>query len=199
MAKTGGIAIVGGVPGVGKTTVINHCLKIAKEETFEIRHIIFGTVMMDIAKEQYDVHTRDDLRKLLPEDQVTLQKKAAETIAHLSRDKITIVDTHYTVKTGLGSFLQGIPKWVSERLKPNLLVLIETEVSDIIKRRKADFDRNRDKDSVEILKDQQAINKAVAIAICQQTGALLSIIENKQNKAVDAGQILFNHLRAINK
>jgi adenylate kinase len=197
METQGKIAIVGGVPGVGKTTVINHVLDFAKEEGFEVSILVYGTVMMEIAKSDYNIQSRDDLRKQTPAIQKEIQKRAGMRIAERARGKVVIVDTHYTIKIGSGSFLQGIPQWVSDVLQPSLLVLIETHPDEIIQRRNVDDSRDRDEDSASVLFEHQLINKTVASTICQKTGALLAVIKNKQGIASEAGKELFNYLKSL--
>ncbi|NHJ40116.1 MAG: adenylate kinase [Asgard group archaeon] len=197
MDNQGKIAIVGGVPGVGKTTVVNHALYFAKEENFDVVILVFGSVMMEIAKTDYNVQNRDELRNLSPAIQKEIQKRAAIRIAERSQGKIAIVDTHYTIKTGSGSFLQGVPQWVSDELNPSLLVIIETDPDEIIQRRSVDESRVRDYDTTSILFEHQLINKAVASTICQKTGALLAVIRNKQGLATEAGKELLFHLKSM--
>lgn len=197
MENQGKIVIVGGVPGVGKTTVINHALYFAKAEGLEVVILVYGSVMMEIAKRDYNVQDRDELRNLSPEIQKEIQKRAAMRIAERARGKIAIVDTHYTIKTSAGSFLQGIPQWVSDELNPSLLVIIETDPDEIIQRRSVDESRHRDLDTTSVLFEHQLINKTVASSICQKTGALLAVIKNKQGVATDAGKELLFHMKSL--
>lgn len=191
------IAIVGGVPGVGKTTVINIALDIAEKEGLEINTLIYGTEMIEIAKKNYQITSRDELRKLPPADQREIQRLAAKEIARKASGVITLVDTHYSIKTGSGTFLQGIPSWVSDELNPKLLVLVETIPEDISKRRGIDQSRVRDEEDINELKVHQEINRTIASTICQKSGALLAIIQNKQGESKKAGQALFNYLKVL--
>jgi adenylate kinase len=197
MEKEGSIAIIGGVPGVGKTTVINEALALAEKEDFEITTIVYGTVMMEIAKEDFNVVHRDQLRNLPAETQKEIQRRAAFRIGERARGKVVLVDTHYTIKTGEGTFLQGIPQWVSDSLNPKLLVIIETFPDEIINRREKDSTRKRDVDTADVLFEHQLINKTVASTICQKTGALLSVIKNGHGKASEAGKVLLLDLMAL--
>lgn len=197
MGNEGKIVIVGGVPGVGKTTVINKALEHAKAEGMKISTIVFGTVMMEIATELFNIRDRDNLRKLPEKKQKLIQKEAGLRIAERSWAKTSIVDTHYTIKTITGVYLQGIPSWVSNALKPKLLVLIETNPEDISIRRSYDDSRSRDNENIDLLKEHQEINRTSAITICQKTGALLVIIKNKQGYTDEAGEALFKYLKAM--
>ncbi len=197
MVSESKIVIVGGVPGVGKTTVINLVLELAKAEKMKILTIVFGSVMMEIASELFNIQDRDKLRKLPSTKQKIIQKEAAIRITERSWHKMTIVDTHYTIKTRTGKYLQGIPSWVSNALKPKLLVIIETNPEDISKRRDVDDSRLRDEENIDLLKEHQEVNRTSAITICQKTGALLAIIKNKQGQADEAGASLFRYLKSI--
>ena len=191
------IVIVGGVPGVGKTTVINKALEEARNAGVEVTTMVYGSVMMEMATEMYNVQDRDELRKLNEDKQKIIQKEAGLRIAERSQNKLVIVDTHFTIKTGHGIYLQGIPSWVSDALQPKLLVLIETRPEDISKRRNYDNSRERDEEDISQLKEHQEINRTSATTICQKTGALLAIIPNKQGHADEAGKVLFNYLESL--
>jgi len=197
MSTDGNIAIVGGIPGVGKTTVINKALAHAEKESFEITILVYGSIMMEIAKEQFNVDHRDKLRKLSPSEQKTIQQLAGERIAELAVGKTVIVDTHYAIKIGSGSYLQGVPSWVSDSLNPKLLVLIETTAEEVLRRRTLDGSRLRDEETVELLNEHQNLNRVIASTICQKTGALIAIIKNCKSKADEAGRTLFNHLKSL--
>jgi adenylate kinase len=192
------LVIIAGIPGVGKTTVVKKAIEIAEKEKMDISEIVFGTVMMDIAEEKANIQDRDKLRTIPPSQQKDIQREAGERIAsQVKEHQITIVDTHFAVKTSIGAYLQGIPSWVSDALQPSLLVLIETDPNNILKRREWDKDRERDQDSIRDLKEHQEINRVIAATIGQKTGALLSIITNEQGKAEEAGKELFEILKKI--
>lgn len=191
------IAIVGGIPGVGKTTVINTALEFAKKEGVEINTIVYGSEMLQIAKKDYNVQSRDDLRKLPPAEQKEIQRLAAFSIAEKSAGKATIVDTHYSIKTGAGTYLQGIPSWVSDELNPRLLIIIETIPENISLRRNTDPSRIRDEEDIKRVKVHQELNRTIAATICQKSGALLGIIQNKQGLAEEAGKTLFEYLKIL--
>ncbi len=197
MVNESKIVIVGGVPGVGKTTVINKALELAKAEKMKINTIVFGSVMIEIASELFNIQDRDKLRKLPSDKQKIIQKEAAVRVAKQSWNRLTIVDTHYTIKTRTGKYLQGIPSWVSNALKPKILVIIETNPDDISKRRSIDNSRLRDEEALDLVKEHQEINRTSATTICQKTGALLAIIKNKQDLADEAGEKLFIYLKSV--
>ena len=170
-----GIIVVTGIPGVGKTTVMQKAA-----EGIDIKFITFGTVMIDIAKEIGLVKDRDEMRKLTLEQQKNLQIKTAERV---SKMKNVIVDTHCTIKTPKG-YMPGLPEWIIKKLKPDNILLIEAPPEEIYNRRLNDKTRNRDPDSIEKINEHQQMNRAVAMAYSAITGATVKIIKNNDN-AID--------------
>ena len=170
-----GIVVVTGIPGVGKTTVMQKAA-----EGLDIKFITFGTVMIDIAKEIGLVKDRDDMRKLTLEQQKNLQIKTAERV---SKMKNVIVDTHCTIKTPKG-YMPGLPEWIIKKLKPDNILLIEASPEEIYNRRFNDKTRNRDPDSIDKITEHQHMNRAVAMAYSALTGATVKIINNNDN-AID--------------
>jgi adenylate kinase len=170
-----GVVVVTGIPGVGKTTVMQKAA-----EGIDIQFVTFGTVMAEIAKEMKLVKNRDEMRKLTLEQQKNLQIKTAEKIAKM---KNVIVDTHCTVKTPKG-YMPGLPEWVVKKLKPDTIVVVEADPEEIYNRRAGDPTRNRDPDTVETITEHQQINRAAAMAYAALSGATVKIVFNHDN-AID--------------
>src|SRR5579885_311925 len=123
------VVIITGVPGVGKSTVID-----AAQTAKGYRVVVYGTEMFNVAKARGLVKDRDEMRKLDPAIQREIQESAAHAIAQLGN---VIVDTHCTIKTPRG-FLPGIPEWVARSLKPKQIVLVEASPQEIVGRRNND-------------------------------------------------------------
>jgi adenylate kinase len=171
-----GVIVVTGIPGVGKTTVMQKAA-----EGMDIQFVTFGTVMIDIAKELGLVKDRDEMRKLTLDKQKQLQIKTAEKVGKM---KNVILDTHCTVKTPKG-YMPGLPEWVLRKLNPTAIVIVEADPQEIFNRRAKDTTRNRDPDSVEKIAEHQMINRAAAMAYATLTGATVKIVFNHDN-ALDA-------------
>jgi adenylate kinase len=172
-----GVIVVTGIPGVGKTTVMQKAA-----EGMDIQFVTFGTVMIEIAKELGWVKDRDEMRKLSLDQQKQLQIKTAEKIGKM---KNVIVDTHCTVKTPKG-YLPGLPEWVLRKLNPTSIVIVEADPKEIYNRRAKDTSRNRDPDSVERIAEHQMINRAAAMAYATLTGATVKIVFNHDNALDEA-------------
>jgi adenylate kinase len=164
--------VVTGVPGVGKTSVMEG---VAKERGLLI--VNYGTVMFEVAKAQGLIDHRDDIRKLKVEQQKIIQEKAAEKIHEMGN---VIVDTHCTIKTH-GGYYPGLPEWVLRKLEPDRILLIEATIEEIAHRRGRDKSRTRDADSESEIEEHQMINRYAAMAYATLSGASVKIVFNHDN------------------
>jgi adenylate kinase len=171
------VIVVTGIPGVGKTTVMQKAA-----EGMNIKFVTFGTIMEDIAKEMRLVKDRDGMRKLTLEQQKKLQIKSAEKVAKMGN---VILDTHCTIKTPKG-YMPGLPEWVVKRINPTAIVVVEAAPEEIYNRRANDPSRKRDPDTKEQIAEHQQINRAAAMAYAALTGATVKIVFNHDDKLDDA-------------
>jgi adenylate kinase len=169
--------VVSGVPGVGKTSVMEG---VAEKKNLAI--VNYGTVMFQVAKSLDLVEHRDDIRKLSVEKQRDIQETAAQKIFEMGD---VIVDTHCTIKTP-GGYYPGLPEWVLKKLKPDRIVLVEATASEIATRRGKDKSRTRDKEGEKEIEEHQAINRYVAMAYATFTGASVKIVYNHDNGLEEA-------------
>jgi len=167
--------IITGVPGVGKTTVVNEALKKLEAEGIRYQSINFGTFMFEIAKKDNIVKDRDQMRTLDREVQKRLQQRAGQAIAKISGN--VLIDTHASVKTPSG-YLAGLPEWVLREIMPDIIVLVETDDDQILMRRLTDETRIRDKEGSKSIAEHQQINRAIAAAYAMMTGCTIKIITN---------------------
>jgi len=167
--------IITGVPGVGKTTVINEALQKLKSEGVDYQPINFGTFMFEVAKNEGLVADRDQMRTLDRADQKRLQQRAAQAIAKIPGN--VMIDTHASVKTPKG-YLAGLPEWVLREIMPDIVVLVETDDDQILMRRLSDDTRNRDREGARSIAEHQAFNRSIAAAYAMMTGCTIKIITN---------------------
>jgi len=172
-----GVIVVTGIPGVGKTTVMQKAA-----EGMDIQFVTFGTVMFNVAQEQGLVQDRDDMRKLTLEQQKDLQIKTAERVANMGN---VILDTHCTVKTPKG-YMPGLPEWVVKKLNPTAIVVVEANADEIFNRRAGDPSRNRDPDTQDQINEHQMMNRAAAMAYAALTGSTVKIVFNHDDAIDDA-------------
>jgi adenylate kinase len=167
--------IITGVPGVGKTTVINEALKNLKTEGVEYQSINFGSFMFEVAKKDNIVRDRDQMRTLDRAVQKRLQQRAAQAIAQVSGN--VLIDTHASVKTPKG-YLAGLPEWVLREIMPDIIVLVETDNDQILMRRLTDETRSRDKEGSRSIAEHQEFNRSIAAAYAMMTGCTIRMITN---------------------
>ncbi|WP_440949106.1 adenylate kinase [Methanosphaerula subterraneus] len=184
--------IITGVPGVGKTTVINESILRLKEEGVDFQSISFGSFMFEMAVSKGLVKDRDDMRKLSRDEQKHLQQLAAAAIGKINGD--VIIDTHASVKTPKG-YLAGLPEWVLRELKPDVFVIVETDEDQILLRRLSDMTRVRDVDGFRALSEHQEFNRAIAAAYAMVTGCTVKIIKNPDHLLDKAVSDMVNLLR----
>ncbi|HVP25271.1 MAG TPA: AAA family ATPase, partial [Methanomicrobiales archaeon] len=75
--------VITGVPGVGKTTVVNGALEKLGKEGVTFQSINFGTFMFEVASNQKIVDDRDGMRMLPGAVQKDIQRKAAQAIGKI--------------------------------------------------------------------------------------------------------------------
>ena len=167
--------IITGVPGVGKTTVVNEALKKLKTVGVEYQSINFGTFMFEVAKNDDLVQDRDQMRTLDRADQKRLQQRAAQAIAQVPGN--VLIDTHASVKTPKG-YLAGLPEWVLREIMPDIIILVETDDDQILIRRLTDETRARDKEGSRSISEHQQFNRSIAAAYAMVTGCTIKIIMN---------------------
>ncbi|WP_054843972.1 adenylate kinase [Vulcanisaeta souniana] len=147
------------VPGSGKSTT----LKFVREMLSDVAIVNYGDYMLEIAKRQYGITNRDEMRKKLPVDEYRkVQELAAEEIAKLPGD--VIIDTHASIRVQ-GGFYPGLPDRIMAKLRPDAIVLMEFDPKDIMERRAKDVGlRDRESESPEDIEMHQLANRYYAFA-----------------------------------
>ena len=174
--------VVVGIPGVGKTTVVQGVaagLQGAKLVTF-------GTVMLEAATALKWVRHRDEMRKLTVERQKRLQKIAATKISKM-KGKAVVVDTHLFIRTEEG-FWPGLPFDVVRAMKPTHLVLVEAPPESIARRRSADTTRYRDAVTAGGLAEELQLARSFLTVSSTLTGAPMMILPNEEGKQAEAAR-----------
>jgi adenylate kinase len=169
--------IVVGIPGVGKTTVVQGVVTGLPGAKL----ITFGTLMFEAAKSLRWVKDRDEMRKMPVDRQKRLQKIAATRIAKM-KGKAILVDTHLFIRTPEG-FWPGLPFEVVRAMKPTHLVLVIARPEEIAKRRSADPSRSRDAVTLEGLREELEIAKSFLAVSSTLTGAPMLIVRNEEGRA----------------
>ena len=185
-----------GIPGVGKTTVLNELQDLAKQNRVNLNVLNFGTIMNEIMRELGKQMNRDEMREQEIETQRKVQELAANEISNRAGQGTIVVDTHMFVKTSVGMWA-GVPQTVLQRLGPRLLVLIEADPEQIAGRRRGDTDRKREAALTDEIKFDLEWSRATAAASAVATGAPVKVIRNDAGKQKQAAQELFETIRKV--
>lgn len=175
-------AIVVGIPGVGKTTLITRAAEMLNQKR-KTTVVVFGTIMFEEAK-KVGLKNRDELRKLAVEDQRRLQDLAAQRITEMN-DDIVIVDTHLFVNTDEG-YYPGLPIRLLNIMKPTNMVMVAADPREIAERRKSDQTRQRDIASAENIQKELDISRVMVASCSILTGAPFAIIMNNDGHIDEA-------------
>ncbi len=179
-------AIVVGIPGVGKSTIVNKTVDLLKKQGITAKFVIFGSIMFDEALKLGLAKHRDDMRKLSVKEQTKLQVLAASTITNMSGDVI-IVDTHLFIHTQEG-YWPGIPESVLKALSPTHLICLEASPKEIIDRRARDSSRFRDPITEdEITRDLQ-LSRSMLSTLAILSGAPMLLTPNGEGQADEAAR-----------
>ena|SRR5208282_155645 len=191
------LAVVTGIPGVGKTTVLNELTDLARQNKFDLAVLNYGTIMNEIMHNLGKELHRDDMRVQTLEMQRKVQELAANEINNrAAQHKVLVVDTHMFVRTSSGLWA-GLPQNLLQKLLPQVFVLIETDPEQIADRRKSDSERRRDQSlSSEIAFDLEW-SRATAAASAVSTGAPVKIIRNEPGKQKQAALDLLQAIQSV--
>ncbi len=168
--------IVMGLPGAGKSTVLNRLKS-------DYKIINYGDLMFEIEKKKYRITNRDDMRNLSIEKQRLVQSAVARALAR-ERGKV-ILDTHCSINTPSG-YYPGLPFRFLEKLAVSKLVYITALPKEIHERRKKDQTRVRDTQTIDEIIDHDNINRYLLATYSAFSGAPAVIIYNQQRKVEGA-------------
>jgi adenylate kinase len=181
--------VVLGIPGVGKTTVVEKAASRMKGGKL----VNFGTVMLNEALKLRWIKHRDELRKLPVEKQKRLQRLAARSISRM-KGNMLFVDTHLFIRTPEG-FWPGIPFEVARALKPTHLVLVEAKSGDVAARRSRDATRYRDSTTQEELESELTLARSFLTVASSVTGAPMLVLMNEERRVEDTVKRLLDVLK----
>lgn len=182
MAENYKRAVIVGIPGVGKTTVITRAAEMLNKKR-KTTIVVFGTVMFEEAK-KIGLRSRDEMRKMPVEEQRRLQEMAAQRIAEMN-DDILLVDTHLFINTEEG-YYPGLPMRLLNIMKPTNMIMIAADAIEIAKRRKTDQTRQRDIISAENIQKELDISRMMVASCSILTGAPFAIIMNNDGQVKEA-------------
>ena len=178
-----------GIPGVGKTSLLNRVVEILKERKKTVSVFSFGTLMFDVAKEN-GINDRDELRKLPVSEQQRLQKTAAEKLASIT-DEVVIIDTHAFISSPEG-YYPGLPEHVLKIIKPTNFVSVSAKPEEVYSRRINDLTRHRDNITLTNVKKELDFQSAFISACAVISGSPIKNVLNREGKIDEAADKIIN-------
>lgn len=187
------IAVVVGLPGVGKSTVLSIAKDMLEAKGYGVEILNFGTEMLEYLKKKGIVQSRDEIRRLPLRVQQEAQAGAAaairekfEELAEKYEKFIGFVDTHAIIKTPSGIW-PGLPLHVMTNLRPHTIIVVEADPDVIVARQLRDKTRHRaDYADVRLVKELLSYVRQFSIASAVLVGASVNFIINEEGKAEEA-------------
>lgn len=180
------VICVGGVAGVGKSTVIGEARDRLEAEGYNVYSV--GTFMFEEAERRGLVEDRDTMRFLDEGVQDELKDYAVEQLIERSAAGENIVlDSHYVIPTPDG-YLPGLPNEDLERIGVDAYVLLFADPQVISERRVSDPSRQRDIDPLHEIARDQYHESEKAHEVAAKTHVPLYVIDTTRDDARGNGE-----------
>lgn len=186
--------MVTGIPGVGKTTVLNKVSEVLKEKNIHFKIVNYGDYMLQLALQENLIKQRDEIRYLPLDKQREIQLHAARKISEEASSipsGVFFIDTHAVIRTP-GGYLPGLPKHIVELINPNVIFLIESSPENILERQKRDVIRKReDYSDINVIIETINMARCAAMASAVLVGATVKIVNNVEgDPSIAANEIV---------
>lgn len=181
---------VGGVPGVGKTTLVREAIKLAKERSIRMEEAGGVAILCQIA----GVSTVEELRslpeevrrKLRPEMEVALRDMDAR-----DPETIRLQDGHFVFfdVAGIEHGVRQVQPWDKERMLGVAVVLASPET--VLHRRLRDVPHRSDRQcNLDFIIREQDLETKTAYSQASQIGIPICLVANEGTEVVRASEML---------
>ncbi len=197
---------IGGIPGVGKSTVISKLLKAGISHNLPIDRIKGGDYLLKLA----GVATYEELRKLPEEYRSSLRPEMYRLMYEEDRQSPEIIrlrDAHFSLLDQESGETIIFPVFPEDKLQMVSMVTLTADPTVILQRRLLDHNRPDRYLNLEIIKQEQETEISTAIAQAKEINIPLSIIDNSDDglsvykefigKAIPEGPIRNSLMEAI--
>ena len=159
------VAVVG-VPGVGKTSL---CKAVSLNSNYS--HLNYGNLMLKIAQDRGLATTLPEMLHL----KLSIQEDIWKSVAFEIKDQKNILLDLHGVDCFKEGYLISLP---FEIINPDLIIIIESDYEDIIKRRLTDSSKKRFFDRKSSLNEHVKMLRFAMINISACLGCNLAILNN---------------------
>lgn len=172
------VAVVFGIPGVGKSSIVQ---QLCQDLGMERLH--WGGIALEIGQQKGIIEQIDQLRKREMEVQKEVQAETVKIIVDkltANPDKHYLIETHAAVKTPQGYLPGFTPEWL-EQIKPNLFIVYEAAAGHVYHRRMIDTTRERSDDlTLNEIQIHFDITRYYSSSFAVLAKANMVIIENRE-------------------
>jgi adenylate kinase len=170
------IYIVMGIPGVGKSAVIDKVV-----EKTGIKRIVWGDLTEKQLVKRGLAKSRDEMRKLSIAKQAEVQEQVARQIAVMVDEySDLLIETHVVIKTPEG-YWPGLNFDILQKFDANAFIVVEASAKNIMSRRNSDPSRDRKDDlTLEEIEEHIRITREMASTFAVLSGGTVVFVENRQ-------------------
>lgn len=181
----------GGIPGVGKTTVIRECIILARRANFSIENIEEEKLLCRVT----GVNSKIEYEKLSVEIRINARKKILDHVYEIdeqNRDIIRIRDDHFTAPSKDGYWIRPLKE--KDKLCMFAFVVIVANPKTILRRR-INRGLRLDPDFCDLNKIVLHQEKEIKTALWQakSLNIPLKILEN-EGKTTETAKLLFSFI-----
>ncbi|MDF9747479.1 AAA family ATPase [Natrinema salsiterrestre] len=174
------IHLVGGAPGVGKSTIVE---EVNNRPDIDIFYARMGNLIYELARDEGHVeNTRDRIRPALYRE---LGCTVAENLRSDIDRKHIVLDCHFVDYDGYG-YMPKITVPVANELAPDTITVIEAP-PEVVPDRIRDRIRSKERavPSIEGVQEHMMLERQYAVSISNQVGCWLRLLNN-ENSTVES-------------
>lgn len=190
----GMLVYIGGVPGVGKSTLVKEVMK-ELDSDFDV--VSMGTLMFEEARDRGYVTSRDELSSLDKPIRLELQQYCVDTVCDMREgEKNMIIDSHYANRTESG-LEPAFSEENIKKLSADLYTVVMASPEEIYTWREQDESRNRRVQSTEEIGLDQSIELNYATTFSALSGGNLEYIMKHEGLVEEKAEYLVGAIRQL--
>jgi len=188
---------VGGIPGVGKTTVIRRSIELAKEINFHLQGLNEKRILCQIA----GVSSTEEYAKLPAEIRAQARKRMVDHFYEVDEQDLTTIrirDDHFTAPNKDGTYWVR-PLAARDKLHTLAFVVITAEPDNILQRRltRGFFPSEPNFFNLNEIIRHQEMEVKIASSQAEYLNIPFKIVENEEGKIVQTSKLLLSLIKEV--